>query len=256
MAYRSALITGASSGIGRSLALALAKTGAEVVLCARRVDELERAADEIRRAGGKARPLEMDVADTERTVASIRQVDTDMGGLDLVIACAGQMLALDAKRLTWERIRDLCQVNFNGAIATMTAVLPQMVARRSGHLVGISSIGALAPLPTGSAYCATKSGLATFCDILRLDLVDSGVKVTCVFPGPVRTAMVAHNKKEPPLMISPDEAADLILSQLSHAPAEIAFPLPMVATLKAMAMLPTPLRDAAVQRFPRPEENT
>src|SRR5262245_16262393 len=125
MQYRTALITGASSGIGRSLACCLAKDGTEVVLCARRVGELQQAAEEIRSAGGKARVLEMDVTDSDRTVAAIRQADQELNGLDLIVANAGVGVVIDAKRMTWEQIRTAIRVNFEGAVATLMAVLPQ-----------------------------------------------------------------------------------------------------------------------------------
>jgi short-subunit dehydrogenase len=255
MDYRTALITGASSGMGRSLARRLARAGTEVVLCARRVPELEALAAEIRSEGGRARVVEMDVADTERTVASIRAVDAEMGGLDLVMANAGIGRAIDARRLRWERISQLCLVNFNGAIATLCAVLPGMVKRGRGHLVGVSSMGALAPFPTIGAYGATKAGLSMFLASMRLDLRGTGVAVTCVHPGFVRTEMTAHVKKPMPLALESDEAADLILTKLRRKPAEINFPVSMTAVARALAALPAPMRDAALLRFPTPDED-
>jgi short-subunit dehydrogenase len=253
--YRTALITGASSGLGRSLAARLARDGVEVVLCARRADALEEAASAIARAGGRARVLPLDVADTERTVAAIRAIDEEIGGLDLVVANAGVGIAVHGTRLTWEKIRDLCRVNFDGAIATLTAVLPQMVERRRGHLVGVSSLGALAPFPKAAGYAATKGGLSLFLDSLRLDLAEAGVHVTAVHPGAVRTPMLAYMAKEPPLMIGADEAADLIVGRLAGAPATIDFPRAMIAATRVLALLPRSLRDEALRRFPTPDEN-
>ena len=255
MDYRTALITGASSGMGRSMARRLAREGTLVVLCARRVLALEKLAEEIAKAGGCARVLAMDVADTERTVASIREIDAEIGGLDLVIANAGVGRAIDAKRLRWERISNLCLVNFNGAIATLCAVLPEMVKRGRGHLVGVSSVGALAPFPTVGAYGATKAGLTMFLASLRFDLRDTGVDVTCVHPGFVRSEMTAHLKGPMPLALDADEAGALILSKLRKAPAEINFPASMMAMSRAIAALPAPVRDALLERFPVPDED-
>jgi short-subunit dehydrogenase len=207
------------------------------------------------RAGGRARTIAMDVADTERSVASIRAIDAEVGGLDLVMANAGVGLAIDGKRLRWERISNLCLVNFNGAIATLCAVLPRMVKRGRGHLVGVSSIGALAPFPTVGAYGASKAGLTMFLQSLRLDLRGTGVGVTCVHPGLVKTEMTAHIKKPMPLALESDEAAELILSKLRGVPAEINFPASMTATVRAIAALPGPVRDAALLRFPTPDED-
>jgi short-subunit dehydrogenase len=255
MDYRTALITGASSGIGRSVARRLARDGTLVVLCARRVAELEKLAEEIGQAGGRARVLPMDVADTERSVAAIRAIDAEIGGLDLVLANAGVGLAIDGKRLRWERVSNLCLVNFNGAIATLCAVLPRMVERGRGHLVGVSSIGALAPFPMVGTYGATKAGLTMFLQSLRLDLQGTGVHVTCVHPGSVRTEMTAHLTRLMPMALESDEAATLILEKLRQAPAMIDFPLPVAAMVRAIAALPAPLRDAMLLRLPVPDED-
>ncbi len=254
MAYRTALITGASSGIGRSISERLALEGTEIVLCARRTPELESVADGIRARGGRARVLTRDVADTERTVAAIRSVDEAIGGLDLVLANAGIGVAIHGTRLTWERARDALQVNFNGAVATLCAVLPRMVERRRGHLVGMSSIAALAPCPTGAPYCGSKAGLTTFLESLRLDLEGTGVGVTCIHPGMVRTPMTAYVKKDAPFALGAAEAAEIIVGRLRDRPALIDFPLPMTFTLRSIAVLPRPLRNAALHRFPIPDE--
>jgi len=237
------------------MAKRLARGGTTVVLCARRVPALESLAEEIRKDGGVARVIAMDVADTERSVASIRAIDAELGGLDLVMANAGVGLAIDGKRLRWERISHLCLVNFNGAIATLCAALPQMVKRGRGHLVGVSSVGALAPFPMVGAYGASKAGLTLFLQSLRLDLRGTGVGVTCIHPGFVRTEMTAHIKKPMPLALESDEAADLILSKLHRIPAEINFPASMTAAVRGLAALPAPLRDAALLRFPTPDED-
>jgi short-subunit dehydrogenase len=255
MQYRTALITGASSGLGRSVALRLARDGTEVVLAARRADQLTALAEEIVRSGGRAQALPLNVSDTERTVAAIRQADEEIGGLDLIFANAGIGLAIHGTRLAWERIRDLCMVNFNGAVATLCAVLPGMVARGRGHLVGVSSLAALAPLPMGAAYGGSKAGLTMFLDALWLDLQGSGVGVTVIHPGFVRTPMTAHIKKSIPFALEAHEAADLIVEQLRKVPRAIDFPLAMVAPLRAIAALPAPLRDAALRRFPGPDES-
>ncbi len=241
--------------MGRSIARRLAREGTTVVLCARRVPALEALGEEIRRAGGSARIVEMDVADTERSVASIRQIDAELGGLDLVMANAGVGLAIDAKRLRWERISNLCLVNFNGAIATLCAVLPEMVKRGRGHLVGVSSVGALAPFLMVGAYGASKAGLTMFMESIRLDLRGTGVNVTCVHPGFVRTGMTAHVKKPMPLALESDAAAEIILKKLRKAPAEINFPFAMTVVARAVAALPGPVRDAALLSFPTPDED-
>lgn len=253
MSYRTALITGASSGIGRALALRLARDGAHVVLCARRTHEIDEAAREITANGGKARAITLDVTDTERTVATIRQADDELGGLDLIVANAGIGGPRSIAKMTWESIAPMLAVNFNGAIATLTAVLPRMMERRRGHLVGVSSIAALTGLPSGAPYCGSKGGLTTFLDSLRIDLAPSGVHVTAILPGAVKTPMSDKSKTPLPFLMPCEEAVDLIVRRLPSAPAYIEFPPQMSVPLNAIAKLPRPLRDVVLRRFPVPE---
>src|SRR5689334_23310439 len=145
MEFRTALVTGASSGIGAALSRRLADRGTHVVLCARRAAELESLAEDIRATGRKATVRVVDVGDPDAAVAAIREIDDQVGGLDLVVANAG-VGEKSRKPPSWETARAMCHVNFTGAIATLTAVLPRMLERKRGHLVGVSSLAGLAPL--------------------------------------------------------------------------------------------------------------
>ncbi|HSP78973.1 MAG TPA: SDR family NAD(P)-dependent oxidoreductase, partial [Myxococcaceae bacterium] len=140
MDYRTALVTGASSGMGRGLALWFARKGVKVYAAARRHDNLVALADQARASGATIEPVELDVADPEATLARIRELDEACGGLDLVIANAGVGRETNARRLEWERVKQLLDVNVTGAAATLCAVLPRMVERDRGHLVGVASL--------------------------------------------------------------------------------------------------------------------
>jgi short-subunit dehydrogenase len=248
--FKTALITGASSGIGRELALALAKQGTEVIIAARRAAELERVRDEVIAQGGRAHIAVLDVAQPREAVAHIQALDDRLGGIDLVIANAGVGVVGSAKRLTWDKIEAMCQVNFSGAIATLTALLPRMVTRRKGHLAGVSSLIAYAPAMPGSiVYQATKAGFSHFLDGLRIELTGSGVSVTAIHPGFVHTEMTAPNKHPMPFVVSAEDAAALIARKLLRAPAHIDFPLPMVAINKVSAMIPEALTSAVTRRL-------
>lgn len=255
MKYRTALITGASSGIGRSLARRLARDGVQVVLCARRTAQLDEVAAEITHAGGRAKVLTLDVSDPTRTVEAVRAADDELGGLDLVVANAGLGRVFPPEKTEWEALAPVLALNFTGAIATLTAVLPRMVARDRGHLVAVSSLAAYTPMPRGAAYCSGKAGLSMFMNALRLDLVGSGVGVTTVHPGFVRTEMNARNTQPMPLVMEADAAADLIVERLRSSPATIDFPLPMAGFAKVMAVLPQPVAAAILKRFPVPDDN-
>jgi short-subunit dehydrogenase len=246
-AYRTALVTGASSGIGQALAERLASAGTLVVLAARREPELRAVADAIARAGGSARVEPMDVADTSATVARIRALDAELGGFDLVIANAG--VGMKHKKLpsyAWEAMANACHVNFCGAAATLTAALPQMVERKRGHVVGISSIASFTPIPGRGGYCAPKAGLSMLLECLRLELAGTGVHATAVHPGFVRTAMTAKSKGALPFVMDPPAAAERILRALPAAPATIDFPWQLATAARAGAALPRVLRDVVL----------
>lgn len=243
MHYRTALITGASSGIGRGLALQLAEKGAHVVACARREPELQSLVSEIRATGGKADALVLDVADPQASRAAIAKVDAQLGGLDLVIANAGVGAPAGVPTWSWEALGPACQINFVGAVATLTAALPRMVERKRGHLVGVSSLASFGALPQAAAYCAPKAGLSMLLDCLRLDLQGTGVDVTAIHVGFVRTAMLDHATHPLPQLLEVDAAVRAMLRRLPARPPEINLPQPLAAATRFFARLPRFLRD-------------
>ena len=243
--WRNAVVTGASSGLGAALAEVLAASGVSVILCARRVDALSTLAERIRHAGGRARVVPLDLTDRDVSVATLRALDAELE-IDLLVANAGTGLA-PGDPLSWEAVRDACEVNFAGGVATLTAVLPQMVARGRGHLVGISSLASFGALPGSAAYCAPKAGLSMFLDCLRLDLAGTGVDVTTVHPGFVRTPMVAGAAHPMPQLVEPDAAARLIVRQLADRPARIDFPQPLAWAARIAGGLPRILHELVLR---------
>ena len=142
MSYQNALITGASSGMGRGLAIWFAKKGVTVYAAARRTAELEKLRDECKDFTGKVIPMALDVSDGDRTFERVKKLDEESGGLDLVIANAGVAGETYGKRIDWPTIKRMIDVNVTGAAATLTAPLSAMVKRGKGQLVGISSLAA------------------------------------------------------------------------------------------------------------------
>jgi short-subunit dehydrogenase len=245
--YRTALVTGASSGIGQALAERLAADGTLVVLAARRATYLREVADGIAAKGGQARVEVMDVADTAASVARIRALDAELGGFDLVVANAGVgMKHRGLPSYAWEAMSEACHLNFCGAAATLTAVLPQMVERRRGHVVGISSIASFTPIPGRGGYCAPKAGLSMLLECLRLELAGTGVFATAVHPGFVRTAMTARSKGAMPFVMDPPAAADRIVRALPAHPAAIDFPWQLATAARVGAALPRAVRDVVL----------
>ncbi len=205
--YEKVLITGASSGIGRAMALWWARRGATVWATARRTKNLEELAAQ---GEGRIKPVEMDVAKERETIAEIQSIDSECGGLDLVIANAGVGAATPAQRTDWETLEPVFRTNVTGAIATISAVLPRMVQRGHGHVAGISSLVAWNAFGANSAYCASKACLSMFLDCVALDLHGSKVKVTCIEPGFVVSEMTdrTRGKVPMPFIASTEAAAD------------------------------------------------
>lgn len=238
ISYRHALVTGASSGLGQGLAKQLARRGIHIFLAARRLDVLEGLRDELGQAGCPTTALQLDVADTEATVAKLREIDAE-SPLDLVIANAGVGANHAAQApYAWEAIRDAFHTNFCGAAATLTAILPQMMARKRGHLVGIGSLASLGPLPQSAAYCTPKAGLHMLLECLRLDTSDAGIIVTNVQVGFVKTPMLENVTHPMPGLMSVEEASETIVEGIFDGREDIVFPKALAWGAKAAANLP------------------
>lgn len=245
--YRHALVTGASSGIGRALTKALAARGVRVFAAARRKELLEGLRDEL--GSDQVVPLVLDVTEPEATREAIARADEGCGGLDLVVANAGIGPHTPAQRLRWKDVEDVVRVNVLGAAATLTAVLGPMVERRRGHLVGISSLAGYRGLPGFAAYSGSKAFLSTFLESLRLDLRRKGVKVTTVSPGFVRTEINLQRRAPMPMAVEVDDAAERIASAIYRGARSYAFPWPMALATGFARTLPDFLYDASVGRF-------
>jgi short-subunit dehydrogenase len=241
-----ALVTGASSGIGRGLALALGKRGAHVVVAARRRERLEELVRENDAAGGRGEALVLDASDGDATYEAVRAVDARLP-LDLVVANAGIGGITPGKKLDWERVRDIFETNLVGAAATICGAVPGMVARGGGQVVGIASVAGFRGLPRFGAYSASKAGLITLLESLRIDLHGTGVSVTTVCPGYVDTELLTPGKKHP-FLVPLDEAVAIILGAIDRREAMCTFPTPIVASLKAAALLPRPLYEFMATR--------
>lgn len=185
-----AVVTGASSGIGRATALALAKAGFRVAAGARRTDRLEDLRREASSVGAQVTCRKLDVSDRESCEQFVSSAVQEWGSIDVLVNNAGLMPLSFVKKLKvdeWDRMID---VNIKGVMYCTAAVLPHMTARKSGHIVNVSSVAGRIVFPAGSVYCATKHAVTAFSEGLRQELsARSGIRVTCVEPGVVATEL-------------------------------------------------------------------
>lgn len=252
MTYDRALVTGASSGIGRGVAIALAKRGTEVWIAARREELLRSTCDEIRSAGGKAHSFALDVARADETAERLAELDREVGGIDLVIANAGLGPPVRAQSMTWDRVKPTFEVNVMGCIATLTGVLPAMVERGRGHLAAVTSLGGFRGLPTSAAYCATKAAVSTFLEGIRIDLRGTSIVVSDVRPGFVKTDMTKGAKTPMPFLMELDDAVHAIVRGLDRRDAVVAFPWQLASLTSFGRMVPNALFDPIVGRAATP----
>jgi len=234
------LITGASSGLGRGLALHYARAGATVHALARRRQELDSLAAEAQRASaGRIVPTVLDVTDAEALVGRIESAHAEAGGaLDLVIANAGLGDPTPARRIDWRKVKRIMDVNVSAACVTIAAALPAMVARGQGTVVAVASLAAYRGFPEAGAYCASKAALHTFMESMRVDLRGSGVKAITVYPGFVRTEMTARNKFRMPFMMELDDAIRVMARGIDRGSSTVAFPLPARMSVALIGTVP------------------
>lgn len=247
--FRTALITGASSGLGWGLAKWFASRGVKVYAAARREEQLHSLAAECEGLSGEVVPLRLDVADAEGTLSRITALDAKCGGLDLVIANAGVGGDTPAKQMDFSVVQHTIDVNVTGAAATLCAALPMMVERDRGHLVGISSLAAYRGLPKMAAYCASKAFVATFLESLRVDLSNTKVRVTSIHPGFVKSAMTAKNKFKMPFLLETDDACDRMARAILRGDSEFAFPWQLSGLMSLGKSMPNGMWNAAARKM-------
>jgi len=234
---KSVFVTGASSGLGRGLALHYAQEGATVYAVARRKPELEALAAEA--PARRVVPVPIDVTDAEELVRSIHDAEAASGGaLDLVIANAGVGWPTSARKMDWTWVKKILDVNVTAACVTVGAALPAMVARDAGQVVAVSSLAAFRGMPGNAAYCASKAALHVFMESVRVDLRGTGVKATTIYPGFVKTELTAKNKFPMPFLMELSEAVRVMARGIDRGKATIAYPLPMVAFTRGLHALP------------------
>jgi NAD(P)-dependent dehydrogenase (short-subunit alcohol dehydrogenase family) len=227
-----ALVTGASSGLGREMARQLCGRGWRVAVTGRREAELEETARLLGAAGGECLPLVGSVAEAatvRRHYAAIRE---RWGGLDLAILNAGISDSVDSRAFRAEPYHAVFATNVGGAVNWLEAVLPDMVAAGSGTVAGISSLAAWRGLPGAGAYSASKAALATLLESTRVDLRGTGVDVVIVCPGFIRNGGDPAGDKGKPFLLDLDDGVRRILNGIERKRRIVHFPWPLSFFMK------------------------
>ena len=249
-AGRVVVVTGASSGIGRELARALAAAGAKLGLLARRGELLETLAGEVRSAGGVAEWATANVAEREPTLAAVHSLRDRLGPVDLMVANSGVGVPTKLfEGINADEVQRMIRVNLFGVMNAFEAVLPEMVRRRSGHVAGVSSLASYKGLPGQSAYCATKAAISTYLEGLRIQMRPLGVTVTTICPGFIRTPMTAEHRFRMPFLMDADQAARKIVRALYWKRKVFDFPWPMALMMRLTWLAPDWLMSLATGKY-------
>src|SRR5688500_11300923 len=242
-------LTGASSGIGEALALAIAKRGAALGLVARRRELLDDLADRCRKFDVKVRVFPLDVTEEEALYEAADEMRAEFGRIDILIANAGiGGNDEETRAYTPRAVRKVIDTNLIGAVNAVHAVAPQMAERGSGHLVAISSLAGFRGLPKSAAYSASKAGMTAFFESVRLDLKHSGVDVTIVQPGFIRTPLTSGRTNKMPFLMELDDAIPLFLKAIEKKKRFAAFPWQLATIVRAGKFMPAWLYDRIAGR--------
>ena len=241
VAYRSVWITGASTGIGRALALRLADDGSVVCASARNTAALASLADEAAGLRGRIVPIPADVTDAASVRAAWDSAVAAAGVPDLCVVNAGAFVPVDGRAFDAEAVARQFDVNVFGVARTLEAAIPAMVARGSGRIAVVASVAGYRGLPTASAYGATKAALINMCEALRIELAPCGIVVQVVNPGFVETPMTSGNDFPMPFLMPVEKAAEAFRRGLNSDRFEITFPKRFTWIMKVLRLLPNAL---------------
>lgn len=244
---RVVLITGAGSGVGRQLALEFAGRGCAIAALDLREEGLTSLAKEL--AGKPVAWALADVNDRDSLTRAVARLKEQLGPADILIASAGIGIETSALAYRAEDVEAVIRVNLIGVSNSIGAVLPDMLARRTGQLVAISSLASFRGLPKLAAYSASKAGVNALLDGLRVELRGHGITVTTVCPGFIRTPMTAELEARQVPMLDVAYAAGRIAEAIERRQAFVAFPWRPARWLGLLRWLPLSWSDWIIERY-------
>lgn len=254
------VITGASSGIGKSTAIEFAKKGADVVLVARRKEKLAQVEKKLADFGVRTMSIQCDVSDKNQVSNMAKQVLDSFNKIDILVNNAGFAIYGPVSKLTIEEIESQMATNYFGMIYCTKNFLPKMLKQNSGHIVNVASVAASFGLPGIASYCASKFAMLGFSEGLNHELHGTGVKITVVSPIMVRTDFFDHQsfQKMPKssLSISPNTVAKAIIKASSSSRLEIIVPGVIRGAVSAKHTIPFIINPIVSSIFRKQLENT
>lgn len=242
-------LTGASSGIGEALAIALARRGATLGLLARREELLKEIAGKCEQAGGRARYFAADVTDAEAVAKAAESLRNEFGRIDVLIANAGiGGNNSETRNLNAAAVAKVININLLGAVNAVSAVLPSMLENKSGHLVAVSSLAGFRGLPKSAAYSASKAGMTAFFESVRLDVQSKGVAVTIIQPGFIKTPLTSGRNNKMPFLMELEDSIPHFINAIERRKKFAAFPWQLATFVRLGKILPAALYDKVFGR--------
>lgn len=246
---KTVFLTGASSGIGEALAVALARKGAILGLVARRKELLDELKGKCEAVGGTARVFACDVVDAESLQKAADEFRNEFKHIDIMIANAG-IGGNDAATRSYEpaAVKKLIDINLLGSANAVYAVAKPMIERGEGHIVGISSLAGFRGLPKSAAYSASKAGMTAFFESVRLDVAKHGVDVTIIQPGFIKTPLTSGREANMPFLMELDAAIPHFIRAIEQKKRFAAFPWQLATVVRLGKFMPSFLYDRIAGR--------
>lgn len=242
-------LTGASSGIGEALAVAMAARGARLGLLARRAELLREIAAKCEKHGVKTLCFAADVIDEAAVREAAEAMRAEFGRIDILVANAGiGGNNAETRDLAPAAVKKVIDVNLLGAVNAVAAVLPEMLDRGEGQLVAVSSLAGFRGLPKSAAYSASKAGMTAFFESVRLDVQRRGVFVTIIQPGFIKTPLTAGRHNKMPFLMELDASVPLFLRAIERRKKFAAFPWQLATIVRAGRLFPAWLYDRIAGR--------
>jgi len=238
-------ITGASSGIGKALAIKFAQEGWKVAISARRENLLK----EISKSQNNIDYFPLDVTDIEKCKIVFNDVKKKLGDINISVFCTGIHDPKSEKKLNLEKVRKIMEVNFFGTVNSINAVYDYYKDKKSGQISIVSSVAGYRGLPAAGGYCASKSALSSFAESLYFDFKRENVRVSLVSPGFIKTPMTDQNDFPMPMIKSPEFAAEQMFKGLTKSKSfEIHFPKTFTSLMKVLKVIPNGLYFKIVEK--------